>query len=176
MIWWEVKMGNIQETLIQLFNNIKWKKLKTPLEKITNFYGLEIQYEELEDEISGFLYLRSKKPIIFVNINHPPVRQNFTIAHEIGHYLLNHSGDLFLDHKYILFRDSKSSEGSWVAERQANKFAAELLMPESKLLSEIKDRNIDFEDDEDISNLAKDFGVSTQALLIRLSNLGLDFM
>jgi len=54
----------------------------------------------------------------------------FTIAHEIGHFILHHGeSDLFIDTTYVAFRDSESTKGENRAEIQANQFAAALLMP-----------------------------------------------
>jgi len=170
-------MSNIKSIVNKLLLDINFKGTKVPVKRVAETLGLKIKEEYLEDNISGFLYKKGKKPTIVVNEDHPLVRRRFTIAHEIGHYVLGHSGDLFLDRKYILFRDSKSSDGSLRVEKQANKFAAELLMPEESILYEIENRNIDFDDDNQIVNLARAFGVSSQALLIRLSNVGvLKFM
>lgn len=55
---------------------------------------------------------------IFVNKFEAPVRQRFTIAHELGHYVLNHSGKPFRisdPNKYLINQH---------IERLANKFAA----------------------------------------------------
>lgn len=59
---------------------------------------------------------------IFVEANHSNTRQRFTIAHELGHLLLH--PDTYIH------RDTKRQiHSSSYKEREANQFAAELLMP-----------------------------------------------
>ena len=59
-------------------------------------------------------------------------RRNFTIAHELGHYALEHqlhSGSLFCSNDGIM----EEGSAALVIEREANYFATCLLMPEDKL-------------------------------------------
>jgi Zn-dependent peptidase ImmA (M78 family) len=143
------------------------------LQKIAKGYGILVKLNpNLEDDISGFLYLKDKKPTIFVNQNNPPLRRHFTIAHELGHFLLGHNGDLFVDKGQIIYRDSRSKEGTLLQEREANRFAAELLMPEEMLIDEIVKNDYDLDDSLEVQGLSEKFGVSTQAMMIRLTNLG----
>ena len=59
----------------------------------------------------------------------------FTIAHELAHYILHtKETKLFVD-KQVLYRDGKSSTGEILQEREANAFAASLIMP-GKLITE----------------------------------------
>jgi Zn-dependent peptidase ImmA (M78 family) len=108
--------------------------------------------------------------VIGVNASHPSARRRFTIAHELGHVLLLAHDDLHVDGKLML-RDATSSQGNDRREIEANAFAAELLMPVEMLRHEIVLRGgIDLDDDRDVGGLARIFGVSVQALLIRLSD------
>lgn len=92
----------------------------------------------------------------------PPVRQRFTVAHELGHYALEHGN---------AFRDDPSSFSSraidW-REREANQFAAELLMPTEALLRIVRSGTV-----ADAGALAAMFNVSKVAMSYRLQNLGL---
>jgi Zn-dependent peptidase ImmA (M78 family) len=104
------------------------------------------------------------------------VRQRFTIAHEIGHYVMHvknstHSR-LFID-RYVAFRDDESSAGNDWQEVEANAFGAALLMPALLVREEIKKRKLDLDDEDDLSTLAKQFHVSPSAMSYRLVNLGL---
>lgn len=108
---------------------------------------------------------------IYVNKDHHPNRQRFTIAHEIGHYIsyLLHShsyqqlaeSDGFEDYLLALRADGVISN----AETEANQIAAELLMPEA-IVKELVNR------DASIETMKKTFGVSEAALSIRLNSLG----
>ncbi|HEY4248477.1 MAG TPA: ImmA/IrrE family metallo-endopeptidase [Lacunisphaera sp.] len=108
-----------------------------------------------------------------MNANHSEARQRFTIAHELGHFFL-HAGDpVFVDQSFVMMRDTASSEGEKVEEREANLFAAELLMPAKLIVKEVEDMDdIDIVDDGKIGRLADKFGVSVQAMSFRLANLG----
>jgi Zn-dependent peptidase ImmA (M78 family) len=101
------------------------------------------------------------------------VRQRFTIAHEIGHAVLTAQDFLYVD-KVARLRDARSAQGTDPAEVEANAFAAELLMPADMLEREVQRRGgLDVYDQDDVLELAGEFQVSTQALLIRLNMLGL---
>jgi Zn-dependent peptidase ImmA (M78 family) len=113
--------------------------------------------------------------VIGVDDKHYPNRQRFSIAHELGHFLLHpETGSVFVDRSPVLFRDGRSSED--VNQREtdaANAFAAELLMPEVDLRAQWDGRLVDAFDDMSVRRLAARFDVSAQALTIRLTNLDL---
>lgn len=165
-------MNKISKLVRDLLSKTNISSFPIPLSKIAKGIGVIIKSLELEDNISGFLYLKEDKPIIFVNSLHPKARRRFTAAHEMGHFLLNHNGELFVDKGHILYRDSRSKDGNIRQEKEANKFAAELLMPEEMFTDELLKNDIDIEDSHELNKFAARLGVSTQALAIRLSNLG----
>lgn len=129
-----------------------------------------------EESVSGFLIREdpeSGAPIIGVNRHHSAVRRRFTVAHELGHLLLDHAGDWHLDDVMISYRDEISSAGEHAPEIEANQFAAELLMPEDWLRSDFLGNQFDLGDDEKLRSLASRYRVSTQAMTFRLVNLRL---
>jgi Zn-dependent peptidase ImmA (M78 family) len=128
------------------------------------------------DDVSGMLYRRGATTVMVVNAHHHPHRQRFTIAHEIGHHRL-HDSDAYLDGNASLrFRDGTSATGTDREEREANAFAASLLMPSSwvhdRFLQLVRGRRI-IDEDGAIARLAQQFDVSEQAMRFRLVNLGL---
>ena len=128
------------------------------------------------DKISGLLKKKDStgKPIIVVNENHPEPRKRFTIAHELGHYILHASSPLYVDDvSYSYFRNEESSQANKIQEMQANRFAAELLMPYDKVLADAKRLNFENTDKaaEVIAELADKYHVSQQAMTIRLGQL-----
>ncbi len=142
---------------------------------IANHLGIKIEYQSIQDDTSGCL-LRDKdgNTVIGVNSLHHENRQRFTIAHELGHYLL-HKGELtFIDKKFkrINFRGGSSVSTDTVDEIEANRFAGELLMPQEFLIKDIL-KSDDIEDGGLIGDLAKRYKVSRQALTIRLTTLNL---
>lgn len=155
-----------------LVDKLGVKAPPVPVERLAKSLGVRIEYAPFDDELSGMAFLRGGQPIIGVNSNHHPNRQRFTIAHELGHICL-HRQELeaaVLVDKQFLPRDSVSAEGTNLLERQANAFAAELLMP-TRLLSGALDEVADLEDDERLIGLAKRFRVSLMALQHRIQRL-----
>jgi Zn-dependent peptidase ImmA (M78 family) len=133
--------------------------------------GIEVVPEELDDEISGILVLQ-QHPVIAVNRKHSRARQRFTIAHEIGHFVLHKSRKdaVFVDRAAMHFRNQVSSKGVDPSEVAANHFAAALLMPQQMLEEDL--RSIDESiADVHVIQLAKKYGVSEQAMNIRLARL-----
>jgi Zn-dependent peptidase ImmA (M78 family) len=96
---------------------------------------------------------------IFLSPITSPLRDNFTIGHELGHYFL-HSGTPPGTIQIAAPRFGKSLQ-----EQQANRFSASLLMPGSKF-QEIAELC-----ENDTAVLAGKFNVSTAAAKVRLKTL-----
>lgn len=148
-----------------------------PVEDIARSVGALIRYVpfEGEGEVSGMLFRNAEQTIIGVNSLHHPNRQRFTIAHELGHLLLHkEQEELHVDTGVysVQLRDNVSSQAVSRAEMEANRFAAELLMPKSMLLAELRAGEVDFESEDGLLNLARRYRVSAQAMSLRLNNLG----
>ncbi len=136
--------------------------------------GVSIVAQPLEESVSGVLVLRGGQAAIGVNEAHPPRRQRFTIAHELGHYLLHRdAASLFVDEGLTFYRDRSSGDGVYQQEIEANAFAAELLMPQRLLRDHLGSQRVDLHDDVAVTRLAAKFGVSVQALTVRLVTLKL---
>ena len=141
---------------------------------ICNRLGVKVTGEELDDDTSGVIVIKNGRAAIGYNANHHPNRQRFSIAHELGHFLLHaNEGSFFVDSTFTFYRDQASSEGVYTQEIAANTFAAELLMPKRVLEDYLEDNAIDVHDPASVRHLAVKFKVSEQALMIRLVNLGL---
>jgi Zn-dependent peptidase ImmA (M78 family) len=167
------------ETIVRgLLENHKVEEAPVPVRQLAKSCGARLVYQGLESDLSGFLYREAQHSVIGVNTTHSQARQNFTIAHELGHLLLHQKEAVHYDKNFqIHLRSELSSQGTDEIEKEANYFAAVLLMPEEFLKSDLKKEvlrsgGMYFLDDDVISSLARKYGVSTQALLIRLKNLG----
>ena len=144
------------------------------IERIIQSHNIPIRYQPMEDSMSSMLVIKSGSAVIGVNQAHPPTRRRFSLAHELGHYLLHgKSPRVFLDASTIFFRDELAAEGSDIEEIEANTFAAELLMPENVLRRIIRQSPFDAFDERAVQRLAAQFEVSVQALTIRLTRLRL---
>lgn len=136
---------------------------------------LDVIFASLDDDVSGVTRFQDGKFDIFINANKPIVRQNFTLGHELGHFFLHQEilkeemgiidGDDAVDNQaHALFRlDTASSEQ---IEREANNFAASLLMPADLVVR-------GWHDVGNIEDLARIFRVSVVAMSVRLSQLRL---
>lgn len=90
-------------------------------------------------------------------IDNPKVKQNFTLCHELGHFILKHDGNYFAE-------SIENQEN--LLEREANIFSAVVLMPDIVLLSKI------YYSCETFHQVQNSLEVSKQALFFRL----LDFL
>lgn len=88
--------------------------------------------------------------------DNPKVKQNFTLCHELGHFILKHEGSYFAESV-----DNQES----VLEREANVFSAIVLMPDIVLLSKI------YYSCDSFQKVKEDLEVSRQALYFRLIDL-----
>jgi Zn-dependent peptidase ImmA (M78 family) len=144
------------------------------MDTVANFLGLSVTEEDLEDSVSGMLVVKDGRGTIAVNENHHPNRRRFSAAHEMGHYLLHRdSASVFVDAAPVFFRDETSSAGTKKKEIEANAFAAELLMPTASLRERVTEQAVDPYNDAAVHRLARTFGVSAQALTIKLIRLDL---
>ena len=117
-------------------------------------------------KISGLIYVdkhTNDKQILINNLDIES-RQNFTIAHELGHYFLHVDDDD--DGIIISFRGLKNQR-----EKEADLFASELLMPEAFVKKEYA--KLPF---PTASYLANKFQVSVKAMRYRLDELGMRYI
>jgi Zn-dependent peptidase ImmA (M78 family) len=169
-----IRRRKIESLVRDLLAEHNVSKAPVPLERIAKAQGARIFHQSLEDDISGFLYRDEAQSVIGINTHHAPVRQNFTTAHELGHLLLHDQEQLHIDHTFrVRLRSGASSEGTDEYEREANLFAATLLMPREFLESDLQNEDyVDLLDDDFLHGMARRYGVSVQALVNRLKNLG----
>lgn len=156
-----------------LLNHLKITSLPINVEKICEDLGISItlsDFREIEAThkhvISGAIITSNDSKKIFVNIIDPPVRRRFTIAHELGHYFLHHNHEESVEITTVSFRGKSNS-----AEREADLFAAELLMPENMVRERHSKMALPL-----LWVLADNFNVSRIAMKKRLNSLGLRYI
>jgi Zn-dependent peptidase ImmA (M78 family) len=165
------EIDRLTETLL-----INHALLKTPVKisKLAKSLGIQVEFQDLDDEVSGFLVRKNNNDIIGVNESHSETRQRFTISHEIGHYMLHiKHQSLFVDYYKggKLFRKN-SNKSNYNMEREANQFAASLLMPKKLVAKEIQKLSEDLDYETKCWKISKRFKVSEQAMDYRLKALG----
>lgn len=136
---------------------------------LANSLGIEVYKAfNMDADTSGAIINKNEKYVIYTNANEPVYRRRFTVAHEIAHYMLHKDIiDNHLDGNLtdaigiggIMYRSKLSS----IFEKDANKLAAEILMP----LEKIKELYLKY---NDIRKLSEEFDVSEQAIKIRINN------
>jgi Zn-dependent peptidase ImmA (M78 family) len=123
------------------------------------------------EEASGFALAYSTFPVAVVNRKDAPVRRLFSLVHELAHIALGQSGVSDLQINELMRAPSGAN-----VEVFCNRVAAEALMPKELLLNEniIRQHGQSLEwDEQDIKQLARSYGVSREAMLVRLLNFRL---
>lgn len=149
-----------------ILSMLQIKEAPVDVNKVANMLGFQVVPFDFPDSISGVIKTLDKIKAIGVNQNHSEVRQRFTIAHELGHYLSGHEN---IDHESLKpsHDDKRYMDKWWKQEEEADEFAAELLMPEKMLKRDIVVGKIN------TKILAEKYKTSEQAMIIQLVNLKL---
>lgn len=131
--------------------------------------GISVHEAYLDSRISGMLECRDGKYKISVNVFHPETRKRFTIAHELGHYIL-HRGligkgvdDTTAYRSEEIGKYHNTDIGPY-EETQANRFAAGLLMPTKLVVNAINEGM-------ELDRMAEYFGVSWQSMDYRVKGM-----
>lgn len=170
-------MRDIESTASGLLDRLKIADTPIPIKRIIRELDIKLSSFDLGNDVSGVLVIEDDSARIGYNPSEPIVRQRFTLAHELGHYLL-HSGqkqnNLFVDNIKVMFRRQGSTPKELRQEKQANAFAAALLMPKSLVQQEyekLSAREKQLTDDNIVKKLSSVFKVSEIAMTYRLMNL-----
>lgn len=156
----------IEEMTQELLQSLDALEVPVDLDYISEKIGIEVKRGQLGDDVSGTIYIMGEgKAAVALNSTNTPKRQRFTLAHEIGHFIMHKGRGIHVDTEQMLFR--REGAVSDPRETAANQFAACLLMPRTLL-----DKELDG-DELDIDKLAQKFNVSSQAMSYRLLNLKL---
>ena len=131
---------------------------------IAREFDIEV-VEEDADNIEGCLLRNGTNTRIIINKNiENQGRKNFTLAHEVGHYSIpTHRGNY-----QCLTKHLNPFTKNPIHETEANRFASELLLPESLLKPLIHQFKPDF---EDLSDLAAVCNTSLTATTIKYVSL-----
>lgn len=133
--------------------------------KLEQDLGVLVLYLELGVVGSGASTSWDHYKAILINSNDAPWRRNYDLAHELFHLI---TWGIFSDAEiYPKQKDEKSKVEQW-----ADAFASAILLPTEEVSKEfsrkLKDDKITY---LDLVEIARDFGVSIDALLWRLVNL-----
>ena len=147
---------------VEVLNNFA-KQVPVQVGALAQALGLKVVVAALPLNISGMIQPDEDDGfIIKVNRFEPKERQRFTIAHEIAHYLLHRDRISAGVVDSVLYRSKLSSR----LEAEANKLAADIIMPMDQVLAMISLVAAKSGDDL-VASLAETFKVSKQAMGIR---------
>jgi Zn-dependent peptidase ImmA (M78 family) len=142
----------------------------TPVEYLLVAEGVVVELVEYADETAGECWWDGETGHVAAARGLSVPRLRFTLAHELGHLALRHHQRRFGDLSDVhgVLRDSEP--GFWTThdllELEANRFAAELLMPTGMFTAEWSRSPYP-------RRLASQFEVSMQAVQRRIGELGL---
>jgi len=154
------------------------------LDELANKLDIEVKYSPLKSDVSGKINYNSidDNVIIHINSNEYELRQRFSLAHELSHYIydINFNEDIEIeDNDKTLFRKDVINP----IEKRANKYAEKLLMPKKLFVAEINTIKDNLFPDTDnkigipniyklVEELSSKFKVSKPAVIIRLHSIG----
>lgn len=150
----------IKDEVFTILKNNKIDFTPIPIKEIvTNESHFTIATTKFNNlEIAG--YVDFEASLILVSKLDPLVRQRFTIAHELGHWIL-HRGEMESNKKSIYYRKNSFLQDLDPIEKEANYFAANLLVPDFIF------NDIQHLDDAKLSNI---FQVSKDVIRRRKTN------
>ncbi len=116
------------------------KELPINPEKIANKFGLSLNYiDEISDKGFDGCLLKTEEllfPLIIINNDiQSNERRRFTIAHEVGHYIYHYGKN---DIDICLISEWIEENSTYKLEREADEFAASLLMPSKDIVNDCK--------------------------------------
>lgn len=135
------------------------------LEVIAHMVGASVRYRPLAHGDARIVGV-GDRAVITIDADTSPVRQRFSIAHELGHWH-HHRGQLLICHGADL-TDPAANVG---AEREADRYAASLLMPRFLVGPMIADLPMSM---ALVDEVADRFRVSPMAAILRLADVHAD--
>ena len=127
-----------------------------------------------DDSVDGFCLVHDEFPVIYLNNSRPPVRQIFSLFHELAHLLIGENGitrsGIFSSGAFSggIIRSTKLT--SKEIEDFCDQFAAEFLVPSDDLNTRL---NYSIYDDDEIEELANHYKVSRPVILLKLVKKGI---
>jgi Zn-dependent peptidase ImmA (M78 family) len=126
-----VRRGYIKQVAKQLRLATRIAEPPVDLRLIASACGL--QYQEVDyfpDEVDALIICSDEVKVAVVNRRQSEARRRFSLAHEIGHYILHRNGTDWQQPPTIdVPPDSAADAVTSLAEHEANLFAGELLVP-----------------------------------------------
>lgn len=168
------KTNNIKIKRLADYIALQFNEKATPLDKIIDDEELDVFYDNYEiDTFDGMTIFDNGEFYIHLNIdkqNYPnSERGRFTLAHELGHYFID-SHRIGLKNGLLRPHPSYTNKANFISiEREADYFAACLLMPEERFRKDIGNRKFGI---DVIDFLRTEYKVSRTACALRFADIG----
>src|SRR5580765_6489946 len=106
-----VRRKHIRALAERLLTEHDVRKAPVPVKEIAARLGAKVQQQQAAEDLSGFLYRDRKRKLTIIGVNsaHHPNRQNFTAAHELGHFLLHDFNDVHVDRQFKVWLRNETS-------------------------------------------------------------------
>lgn len=191
-----LSLDKVTESAARVLELADYEAGAVDLAKICDCLSIDLQFtDQVVFDSNGTAILGSanfEKRTIQINSHSRETRERFTIGHEIGHFYLEHGkylrSETIVEADLFITREKVDSFNYERLEYQANTFAAELILPNSKFrqMTEHYRRSLDIRDrghgyifvddqpcnyipyDELLSRLSTHFEVSKRAIEVKL--------
>lgn len=148
-----------------------------PIVEILSQLGFKVYQSDLEPNgLSAYIAVDPSYKSVFgsnkitcVQMKRSIGHKKFALAHELGHYLFD-----FDDEEVYYYNTYFPQKDEGLEEERANKFAANLLMPEKEFKKKLKElKKLEKNKEDTVDELKQYFYVSSKAILKRFEELGI---
>lgn len=158
-----VRRNYVQAKARLLLSEFGFHSPPVDVEAILEKRGARVRYYMSDDGPPGITFDIDGQLVVAIQLG-VAGRMQWSMAHELGHIELGHIR-LNIDG---LYEDRLTERERYILDREADLFARDLLMPAKWVRAAVSGAvNVNM-----INRLAKEFGVSSQAMSIRLAELG----
>ena len=157
----------IEEITTNLLNRYNYIDDMVDIANIVRQQNYNVFIDDLDNNISGYVDHENREVVL--NKNETPERRRFTLAHELGHIILNSNNRI--QHRDNILNNQLDIYANDDKEVEANYFAGCILMPRNVFIREFNSIKGDI--DYKIQKLAYYFGVSKLAVNVRANVLNL---
>ena len=143
---------------------------KVEIVDIAHALDISITYSDLQNSEGRIVHGTTKSMVVLNKNCKYSTRSNFTIAHEIGHFILHKDEPIIHDDKVsgMSWFNPKYSSKIAKQEYEANCFASELLLPESIFRNEVEGKAFS---PDIIRYLSGNYKISRSAVIFKFTEL-----
>lgn len=159
----KIDYREIENKALETLNDFDIAEPVVDVLKIAKGLNVDVKETTMPEQyadVAGFF--NKSDNTIYVNTADKPNRKLFTVAHELGHIILGHKN------YGVLFRIPKEGVSYTKEEKEANAFAALLLMPRFMLIEYLDKYDLTI---NDYVKMAEIFGVPVVSMKTQLERL-----